>query len=260
MKNYTDNVDKTISHHDSMFQGNLDHYFYVGCSAIQCINSALKIAHKDESSVVNILDLPCGYGRITRWLTTAFPEAEITACDLDRQGVEFCKEQFGAKPAYSDINPENIHFDQKFDLIWCGSLFTHLSIDRWKKFLHFFNSILATDGIFVFTTHGRYIATRWEKGFDYGVSSEVFRNVMTDFENSGFGYHDYYSTPGYGVSLSKPSYVFTMLESLSDLRVVMYQEKGWDHHHDVIACYKDSKFPDKFFEYPPMQNYDCRED
>jgi SAM-dependent methyltransferase len=241
-----------------MFQGNRDHYFYVGFSAINCINSALTIACKDQSSIEQILDLPCGYGRITRWLTTAFPDAKITACDLDKDAVDFCRDQFGANPVYSDINPEKIHFAQKFDLIWCGSLFTHLNNDCWIKFFKFFDSILNTDGIFVFTTHGRYIALRWSKGFDYGVSHEIFNKVVIDFKNSGFGYHDYYSTIGYGVSLSKPSYVFTALEFFSDLRIVMFQEKGWDHHHDVIACYKDSKFEDICFDYQrsPLQNFD----
>lgn len=232
-----------------MFLGNLDHYFYVGFSAIHCINSALTITGKDPSSIGHILDLPCGHGRVTRWLNAAFPRAEITACDLDKDGVDFCKEQFGAHPLYSDVNPEVLRFGREFDLIWCGSLFTHLDNKRWIQFLTIFNAGLKPDGILVFTTHGRYVALRWGKGFDYGVSREIFERVVNDYKKSGFGYHDYYATPGYGVSLAKPSYVFTTLELFSDLSIVMFLEKGWDHHQDVTVCYKDITFENKFFDY-----------
>ncbi|MCK7531730.1 MAG: hypothetical protein MZV63_12245 [Marinilabiliales bacterium] len=33
--------------------------------------------------------------------TCNIPDAEISACDLEIEGVNFCAEQFGAKPIYS---------------------------------------------------------------------------------------------------------------------------------------------------------------
>ena len=57
------------------------HYYKVGLSAIRCINEALKLA--GLTKVGSILDLPCGSGRVLRFLVHQFPEAEITGCELE---------------------------------------------------------------------------------------------------------------------------------------------------------------------------------
>jgi SAM-dependent methyltransferase len=97
-------------------------YFDVGRSALDCIKSALTTAHIAPTS---ILDLPCGHGRICRMLRALFPDAHLAACDLDRDAVDFCAAQFNATPVYSHEDIRRVSLDQCFDLIWCGSLFTH---------------------------------------------------------------------------------------------------------------------------------------
>jgi hypothetical protein len=66
-------------------------------------------------------------------------KANFTACDLDEHGVDFCVRKFGATGAYSDVDPRKIRIQAKFDLIWVGSLFTHLNGDRWSSFLNLFS-------------------------------------------------------------------------------------------------------------------------
>src|SRR4051794_26106944 len=65
------------------------HYFGVGRSALECIDISVRAAQTNVSDVKRILDLPCGHGRVLRYLKAAFPEAEITACDIMRDGVDF---------------------------------------------------------------------------------------------------------------------------------------------------------------------------
>jgi len=240
-------IDKTISPNDGMYQGNQDHYYYVGYSALKCIFFALETSGRDPSSIRKILDLPSGYGRVLRWIHAAFPQAKITACDLDRESVNFCANQLGANKIFSHENPEMIEIDEKFDLIWCGSLFTHLDYDQWKKFLAFFEKILNPDGILVFTTHGPYVAFRGQNGFDYGLKSGEFEHLIENFSSTGFGYENYPGISGYGLTLSKPSFVLKFLETNPNFRIILYLEKGWDYHQDVIACMKDIHFQDIYF-------------
>ena len=108
---------------DTMYDGK--HYYRVGLSAISCINEAAKLA--GLTKVGSILDLPCGSGRVLRFLVHQFPEAEITACELEPGPVEFCARTFGAQAAYSSPNLREVSLGKKFDLIWCGSLVTHLN-------------------------------------------------------------------------------------------------------------------------------------
>ena len=57
-------VESVISYADGMYKGDGAHYFNVGLSAIHCIEEALAAAQ--IASVNNILDMPCGYGRVLR--------------------------------------------------------------------------------------------------------------------------------------------------------------------------------------------------
>jgi hypothetical protein len=42
----------------------------------------------------------------------------------------------------------------------------------------------------------------------------------------------------YGICVSKPSWVCRQIESLQDLRLITYTERGWDNHQDSVACAK----------------------
>lgn len=243
------NINKQIAKDDQIFQGNLNHYLYVGYSTINCIQSAMQSAGKDHSAIRQILDLPCGHGRITRWLAAVFPESEITACDLEKSGVDFCKEQFNACPVYSDVDLEKIKINKKFDLIWCGSLFTHINDECQIKLLNLVYSLLSSQGILIFTTHGRFVIFRGQNGFNYGLSPNSFNKIVKEFQSFGRGYEDYFPGSNYGISAAKPSHIFDLIESFPDLRVVLFQEKGWDHHQDVFACMKDRHFNEVNFDY-----------
>src|SRR5262245_27701876 len=125
-----------------------DAYFLWGASALRCIRLAVDAVGKRE--VGRILDFPCGHGRVLRNLKAAYPAASLTACDIDRDGVDFCASTFGAQGVYSDDNLDTVHLDDGFDLIWVGSLFTHLPDARWPAFLKFLADRLAPEGLLVF--------------------------------------------------------------------------------------------------------------
>jgi SAM-dependent methyltransferase len=121
-------IDRTISSSDGMIDNDGgDHYFRVGLSALKNIERALSSIGQTPNTPARILDCPCGHGRVLRYLRAAFPLAEIIACDLLRDGVDFCTAQFGALPVYFDPVPARIPVARSaFDLIWVGSLLTHL--------------------------------------------------------------------------------------------------------------------------------------
>src|SRR5215207_8940972 len=148
-----DRLTSTISSNDGMFDArHPDAYFAVGESALRCVRLALQSAGKP--SPARILDFPCGHGRVLRFLAAAFPDAQLTACDIDRDGVDFCTSTFQADGVYSHEVLEKVPLGDGFDLIWVGSLFTHLPQQRWGAFLTFLVERLASDGVLVFTTHG----------------------------------------------------------------------------------------------------------
>ena len=124
----------TISSNDEMFQNNLDHYFSVGRSALENILAAMRLA--GCTTFHSILDLPCGHGRVLRHIRARFPDAALTACDINRDGVDFCAHTFSATPdIFHDRTFEAVNLKSRFDLIWCGSLLTHFDESQMFSFI-----------------------------------------------------------------------------------------------------------------------------
>src|SRR5439155_20552851 len=150
-------VRKEISPRDEMhLPGRETHYFRVGTAALRSVTLALEAAQREAPG--RILDLPCGHGRVLRFLKAAFPHASWTACDASADAVEFCATTFGATPVVAPPDAPDLEIEGEFDLIWCGSLLTHLDVDQWRALLGAFDSCLSSLGVLVFTANGPYAA------------------------------------------------------------------------------------------------------
>jgi SAM-dependent methyltransferase len=230
-------VSLRIDRKDMMYEGDPTHYFYVGYSALFCVEQALEKAAK--TSVKSILDFGSGHGRVLRSLAARFPHAKLTAADLNAAAVDFCAKAFGAAPIYSDTDCSRLVFNSRFDLIWVGSLFTHISAERWTTLLKLFRTVLTEDGMAVFSTHGTEAERRLKEGQTrfYGLEPERIAKILEDHGKHGFGYSDYRKSPGYGVSLSSPEWVSLQVTTLG-FEPVLYLKNGWDNHHDVWAVRK----------------------
>ncbi len=234
---------REISPNDGMFDPDFpEAYFKVGDSALRCVRLAMDAAGK--SSLTNILDFPCGHGRVLRALRQAFPGAALTASDIDRDGVDFCSQTFEAKGIYSDHDLEKVEIAGEFDLIWVGSLFTHLPDTRWLDFLDFLAVRLAPEGLLLFTTHGRWTARMvGEKRLSAAGSAQAQLQMLRGYEISGFGFAGSGGNQAYGTSLTKPAAVMQRVEGVEDLRLLSYCERGWAGHQDVVACQKGFAHP-----------------
>jgi SAM-dependent methyltransferase len=218
------------------------HYFSVGQSALDAIRVCMHTAGKRR--VERILDLPCGHGRVLRHLKAAFPDAALTACDLNRDGVDFCARTFGAHPVYGNTEPARTAIDGTFDLIWCGSLLTHFQAAQWLPLLRWFASRLDPGGLLVFTTLGR-VPAAWvgRRLASYGLHTGAARTLARAFERKGFGYASYPQTDAYGIAMASPAWVLGEVGRVPTLRVVHYGEALWDAHQDVIACTRMNAAP-----------------
>jgi SAM-dependent methyltransferase len=233
-------VSRDISPNDEMFSGDESHYFSVGESALESIELALLAARRSKSSIRRILDMPCGHGRVLRYVKAAFPEAEITACDLVWDAVDYCASVFGAIPVYSKQEPRQIKLGGGFDLIWCGSLLTHLDENGSADFLRLFNSLLSENGILVFTLHGLSCVYAVREGyFSYNLDESQKNQLHKRFSRRGYWYTNYPGKKNYGVSFTAPSWVAKQFFQLPDFRLLTYTEMGWDNHQDVVSCIRE---------------------
>ena len=101
-------------------------YLTAGLSASRSIQASLDAAGKVISGG-SVLDFPCGYGRVLRFLKEMFPDSTIVASDIESEAVEFCQRAFAVQGYLSTSarSLKTLSLPWKFDLIWCGSLITH---------------------------------------------------------------------------------------------------------------------------------------
>ena len=224
-------VCRDIFPHDGMYAGNADHYFGVGASALANIRRAVTAGNVD---VRHILDFGCGAGRVTRWLSAAFPEAKIDACDVRKQDVEFVASKWGARTWVSETEVETVSVPSAYDLIWVGSVFTHLPATKSIALFRKMTSWLNPDGVLILTTHGRRAEYFGGRTSMYGVIDH-WEKICLDFRSTGYGYADYPKLDGYGISLSSLAWWMSVVADVSGLTVVSAQESAWDDHQDAIA-------------------------
>ena len=239
-------IDDRISPHDTMFAGDPKHYFHVSrsdCLAIVNVLGARSSYDGGSSPVVDIYDFGCGYGRVTRSIRAAFPAANIYVTDLDDQAVQWCERTFGCISTKGEIPSGN------FDLIWLGSVFTHLPKAASATLLSRCLAGLAPNGVLAFTTQGRFSFERM-RDFDwvnderewvhYNLDRERFMIVSEGYQSSGYGYVDYPMQNDYGVCIASPSWYAEQAFSNGEYIQVFFQEKGADNHQDVIAFMRKS--------------------
>ena len=229
-------VDETLSPGDTMWEGDEPHYRTVGESAIRAVRLALLAANRSPASIHKILDFGSGHGRVMRYLQRIFPDAEFTASDVDREGVDFCAETFGATPVYSNPDLQQVTLPARYDLIWCGSLFTHVDEEHWAGLLRLFESALADRGVLIFTVGGSTVPKLVKKGWDYFLSVEKLGQVIADYRRDGYGFVEYDGHERYGITIASPAWATGMIARSTDLSLLLYLERGWDEHQDVVAC------------------------
>jgi SAM-dependent methyltransferase len=224
-----------------------DLYFAAGPWALRWIRLAMLATQRD--AVESVLDLACGAGRVMRTLRAAFPDASITGCDIWEEGVQFCEQTFGARGVISKPNPGDTELDELYDVIWCGSMLTHLGEEPFLGTLKLFESHLTPNGVVVFTLHGRYTVDEQmrnnREGFTF--NEEQMQRVLRDYDETGFGFYPSItrelnegdpSIPeesNLGNSVSSRAWVCKQLEQTPGLDLLLYVERGW-LGQDVVAC------------------------
>ena len=232
-------IDRTIAPKDGMVAPeDPEQYFDLGRRALELVHFSSELC--DKPHYPEILDLPCGHGRVLRWLRSHYHYANITACDLDRDGVDFCTRQFNASPFYSEPDLRLLPFREQFDLIWVGSLVTHLPQERWLATLDCLIRWTKECGVIIFSAQGRTVASLLARG-QKNIAENIDKSaLLQEFNRSGFAYQRYFeNTPeeDYGLTLSSPEWVMRTLQGYPNVIIRAYLEEVWGMQ-DVYILYK----------------------
>ena len=209
------------------------HYARAGRSAIEAIEHALGAAGRSFADVGSCLDMPCGYGRVLRLLAQEIEPDRITACDINRQAIRFCAQQFGVTPLRSTPNLDGMRLG-RHDLIWCGSLVTHLDERRVAELLSSFADALEPAGIAIVTIHAEPPTTG-----EFAPRHDAVERALREHGHFHLPYEG--ALFDYGHAWHTPAHISRALAAASGdaVRLVSHQPRGWDAHQDVLAYRRD---------------------
>ena len=100
----------------------------------------------------SVLDFGCGWGRLTRYLARDVAPGRLYGCDPVEAILDACRaDGVPAELAQSAFRPRSVPFDERFDLAFAFSVFTHLSEPAHLSCLAALHDALGPQGILVLT-------------------------------------------------------------------------------------------------------------
>jgi hypothetical protein len=223
---------RIISPKDTMLDaGRETEYFAAGEMALKVCKDILGGRVPDR-----IIDFPSGYGRALRWFRAEWPNAEIFAVEIIPDALDFVVDAFGASPVLGD-HQLKMSIPLNADLIFSGSLLTHLDDWQWDIFLPMCIDALSKDGTLVFTTHGRIASLMAaQRNPIYGDMVDTV-DLYNEYKETGFSFRPYSALyPTFGLTLSSPEWIMRRLQKLPMAKIVAFHEGAWGQ--DVVALRK----------------------
>ena len=214
-------------------EGGISRYSSIGQSAVANIEATLSAAGLTWADVTRLLDYGCGYGRVLRWLKGR--GFELVAADVNAQAVRFCATEFGATPFLIPLAQNGWALPGSYDVIWVGSVVTHLTSEGGASLLTRLAASLNRGGVLVFTTHGQVRGS----GLEYG--KDVLRaatEIRTRLAAGGVAYVPSREDPAWGQTFHSPRAVESTLAKIG-MQVLRFTPRGWDDHQDVWGVQRD---------------------
>jgi SAM-dependent methyltransferase len=118
----------------------------------------------DINSFERVLDFGCGCGRVIRHFNNNLKTAKLYGADYNPKLINWCSDNltFGLF-SRNKLAPPLEYEDNFFNLVYCRSVFTHLSRELQIEWMAEFNRIIQKGGYLYFTAHGENTFTNLTK-------------------------------------------------------------------------------------------------
>ncbi len=226
--------------YDPSEEKGIEYYLRAGRSAVAVLRQTLEAAQRSPGSIDRVIDYGCGYGRVLRHLPSFLPSADFVACDLDAEAVAFCRRAFAATGVVAPTEPADLELPTA-DLVWGGSVFTHLPAEPAQILFDRLGHSLRPGGVLVFSFHGHFAFAHLDTLFG-GAYADQAEAIPAEVAQHGLAYRSYpesYLTLGegsYGTAWhAAETFRGWADESAVSLRELHHLPQGWDSFHDVIA-------------------------
>lgn len=176
----------------------------------------------------SFLEFASGHGRFTRHLVKALGAQRVVVSDVVADAVDFACSAFGVAGFVSAAVPEQVHHEERHDVVFVLSLFSHLPRATWARWLVRIYAMVAPGGVLVFTTHGDAAVRK------QGVTLEADGYFFTPSSESNA-----IDAQEYGTAFTSEAFVRACLaEHLPDAALRTFSPQHFWHHQDAWVLEK----------------------
>lgn len=145
----------------------------------------------------NILDFGCGTSRILRYMIEFLPGSQYYATEVFDENIEWGRRAFPEVIYLHQSNYPPLDFpDEKFDIIYAYSIFTHYEENLHLQWISELHRILKERGLIILTIHGEPVLRRCknEKAVREAmcVKGQNYKKLRKRFYNYGYVFYPSY--------------------------------------------------------------------
>ena len=185
-----------------------------------------------DRSASSILDFASGYGRFTRYFALLF--RSVSVADTEPEMLSFNR-RFGADGFLSsprDVGATERH-PGRYDVVFCFSLFTHLTEVVWSEWFRALFGLVAPRGHLVVSTHGYELFALLDPE-RFGATGQPDFTFIPVNETTGRLDPSYY-----GTAVVSEAFVSGVADETPGCRLVRRFGMGeFDRYHDVYAFHR----------------------
>jgi SAM-dependent methyltransferase/uncharacterized coiled-coil protein SlyX len=211
-------------------------YLSTGLNGFNIIRRIMTSANGNDQLQGKLLDFASGYGRVTRFLAGYYSPEKIYTSDIKPEAVDFQKQHLGVSGFYSSYDPFELNIADKFQVIFVGSLFSHLNTDLYNKWLIQLLSMSEPEGLLIFSVHDMSI---------YPEQTTEDHVYALNNEDAPFGFVEdrITSLENYGVSFTTENYVSELLKTIDPELKYRRYKRGFGGLQDVYVVSKKGNLP-----------------
>jgi ubiquinone/menaquinone biosynthesis C-methylase UbiE len=166
-----------------------EEYLQSGVEDVKNMDSNLLANNYTERTNQRVLDLGCGCARMLRNVNQCFTDSELWGLDIDSKLIYWCRENIGntANYATTTLIPHLPFESNYFNLIYCGSVFTHID-DLAEAWLMEVRRVLKQGGIFYVTIHDESSVRMLDNEYKHtALAQYISKNATYNNNKHNFG-------------------------------------------------------------------------
>jgi SAM-dependent methyltransferase len=205
-----------------------EQYFRDGNNSCRKLKELLRSdTNRSPDEPFTLLEFASGYGCVTRHLKNVMPRADIVACDIHPQAMDFISSRFNVPVALSKSDPLEFDLGRRFDVVFALSFFSHMPDRTFGPWLKALFRHVSPGGCLIFTTHGQVsLGKIWNNSIDLGPEGFWFASTSEQ--------HDI-DVADYGTAIASTAYVTRKIYRNLAAPVALISQGFWWEHQDVYV-------------------------